>query len=236
MWAGHRNKRSPNYEFEQRACGPKLWATILGLLVVMMLFNLWGRSNTEQALEQAREDVQQIERNIALAQHMRGAAMTGLELGIAQFATNENRLQIELEKRFEQRRVAATEALQAMEAALHDDAYRAGAIRARPAGARRGADPACRGPPPARTTTGKPSDAAAPCAARRAPRDAGLLGLRRRTPGESPTISTCLLLPCTVSCLFCPSLPNTPCVPCCTTKCMPARRSRCKAPLRLRTW
>lgn len=125
MWAGHRNKRSPNYEFEQRACGPKLWATILGLLVVMMLFNLWGRSNTEQALEQAREDVQQIERNIALAQHMRGAAMTGLELGIAQFATNENRLQIELEKRFEQRRVAATEALQAMEAALHDDAYRA---------------------------------------------------------------------------------------------------------------
>jgi methyl-accepting chemotaxis protein len=104
---------------------PKLWATILGLLVVMMLSNLWVRSNTEQALEQARTDVQQIERKIALAQHMRGAAMTGLELGIAQFATNENRLQIELEKRFEQRRVAATEALQAMEAALHDDADRA---------------------------------------------------------------------------------------------------------------
>ncbi|MRT19610.1 HAMP domain-containing protein [Comamonas sp. CAH-2] len=104
---------------------PKLWATILGLLVVMMLSNLWVRSNTEQALEQAREDVQQIERKIALAQHMRGAAMTGLELGIAQFATNENRLQIELEKRFEQRRVAATEALQAMEAALHDEADRA---------------------------------------------------------------------------------------------------------------
>ncbi|WP_042411617.1 methyl-accepting chemotaxis protein [Comamonas aquatica] len=104
---------------------PKLWATILGLLVVMMLSNLWVRSNTEQALEQASTDVQQIERKIALAQHMRGAAMTGLELGIAQFATNENRLQIELEKRFEQRRVAATEALQAMEAALHDDADRA---------------------------------------------------------------------------------------------------------------
>ncbi|MEN5423390.1 methyl-accepting chemotaxis protein [Comamonas aquatica] len=104
---------------------PKLWATILGLLVVMMLSNLWVRSNTEKALEQARTDVQQIERKIALAQHMRGAAMTGLELGIAQFATNENRLQIELEKRFEQRRVAATEALQAMEAALHDDADRA---------------------------------------------------------------------------------------------------------------
>ena len=104
---------------------PKLWATILGLLVVMMLSNLWVRSNTEQALEQARTDVQQIERKIALAQHMRGAAMTGLELGIAQFATNENRLQIELEKRFEQRRVAATEALQAMEAALHDEADRA---------------------------------------------------------------------------------------------------------------
>jgi len=90
----------------------------------MMLSNLWVRSNTEQALEQARTDVQQIERKIALAQHMRGAAMTGLELGIAQFATNENRLQIELEKRFEQRRVAATEALQAMEAALHDEADR----------------------------------------------------------------------------------------------------------------
>ena len=104
---------------------PKLWATILGLLVVMMLSNMWVRSNTEQALEQARTDVQQIERKIALAQHMRGAAMTGLELGIAQFATNENRLQIELEKRFEQRRVAATEALQAMEAALHDEADRA---------------------------------------------------------------------------------------------------------------
>ncbi|EXU81102.1 chemotaxis protein [Comamonas aquatica DA1877] len=104
---------------------PKLWATILGLLVVMMLSNLWVRSNTERALEQARTDVQQIERKIALAQHMRGAAMTGLELGIAQFATNENRLQIELEKRFEQRRVAATEALQAMEAALHDEADRA---------------------------------------------------------------------------------------------------------------
>ena len=104
---------------------PKLWATILGLLVVMVLSNLWVRSNTEQALEQARTDVQQIERKIALAQHMRGAAMTGLELGIAQFATNENRLQIELEKRFEQRRVAATEALQAMEAALHDEADRA---------------------------------------------------------------------------------------------------------------
>ncbi len=40
MRADRRNKRSPNDEFEQRACGPKLWATILGLLVVMMLSNL----------------------------------------------------------------------------------------------------------------------------------------------------------------------------------------------------
>ena len=86
---------------------PKLWATILGLLVVMMLSNLWVRSNTEQALEQAREDVQQIERKIALAQHMRGAAMTGLELGIAQFATNENRLQIELKQHGRQRQIMA---------------------------------------------------------------------------------------------------------------------------------
>ena len=100
---------------------PKLWVTILGLLVVMLLSNLWVRSNTEHALEQAREDVQQIERKIALAQNMRGAAMTGLELGIAQFATNENRLQIELEKRFHLRQQNSTEALNAMQQALQTD-------------------------------------------------------------------------------------------------------------------
>ena len=100
---------------------PKLWVTILGLLVVMLLSNLWVRSNTEHALEQAREDVQQIERKIALAQNMRGAAMTGLELGIAQFATNENRLQIELEKRFHLRQQNTTEALNAMQQALQTD-------------------------------------------------------------------------------------------------------------------
>ena len=96
----------------------KLWATILGLLVVMLLCNLWVRSNTEQALIQASDDIQYIERKIAYAQHMRGAAMTGLEMGIAQFATNELRLQQELEKRFQNRRQISSAALKSMEELL----------------------------------------------------------------------------------------------------------------------
>ena len=99
----------------------KLWGTILGLLVVMLLANLWVRNNTEQALVQAGEDVQYIERKIAYAQHMRGAAMTGLEMGIAQFATNEYRLQQELEKRFQNRRQISSAALKSMEELLRTD-------------------------------------------------------------------------------------------------------------------
>jgi methyl-accepting chemotaxis protein len=103
----------------------KLWVTILGLLVVMLLSNFWVRSNTEAALMQSRDDIQQIERKVGLALEMRGAAMVAMELGIAQFATNENRLQIELEKRFKasvQRTVAA---VGAVESALSSDAERA---------------------------------------------------------------------------------------------------------------
>ncbi len=49
----------------------------------------------------------------------------GLELGIAQFATNENRLQLELDKRFKQRQQNSTAALNAMQEALQTEEDRA---------------------------------------------------------------------------------------------------------------
>lgn len=125
MGEGMGTKETKTMNLHNMRVAPKLWVTIVGLLIVMLLSNLWVRSNTEQALEQAREDVQQIERKIALAQNMRGAAMTGLELGIAQFATNENRLQLELEKRFKQRQQNSTAALNAMQEALQTEEDRA---------------------------------------------------------------------------------------------------------------
>lgn len=103
----------------------KLWVTIVGLLLVMLLCNLWMLRNTERTLLQASEEVQYIERIIAQAQHMRGAAMTGLEMGIAQFATNEERLQQELEKRFQNRRKISTEALKGMQDLLRTEADKA---------------------------------------------------------------------------------------------------------------
>ena len=100
---------------------PKLWLTILGLLVAMSLSNLWVQNNTTKVLEQSRQDVQRIERKIALAQHMRGNILRTVEVTTAQIATNENRLQKEFTQRLEQRLQETVSSMDVMRAALVTD-------------------------------------------------------------------------------------------------------------------
>src|SRR5690606_42152304 len=101
MGEGMGTKETKTMNLHNMRVAPKLWVTILGLLSVMLLSNLWVCSNNEQALEQSREDAQQIERKIALTKNMRGAAVTGLELGRAKGASSEDRWHVGPEKRFE---------------------------------------------------------------------------------------------------------------------------------------
>ena len=104
----------------------KLWTTILGLLVVMTLVNLWVQQNTMQALEKSRADVQRIERRIAVAESMRGKILRSIEAGIAMQSTSEERLQQEFKKRFQDLYKIAHEALTVeMPNALLSDADRA---------------------------------------------------------------------------------------------------------------
>ena len=97
---------------------PKLWATILGLLVVMALSNLWVQQSTMSTMETSRQDVQRFERKIALAETMRGKILRSIESGIAMQATNEARLQDAFEKRFKSLYAVAFTALEEMEASL----------------------------------------------------------------------------------------------------------------------
>jgi methyl-accepting chemotaxis protein len=78
---------------------PKLWGTILGLLVVMLLSNLWVSRSTETALEQSLQEIQNIERKVGFLQYVRGTALAASEIGIAQFGSSEPTVQAELRKR-----------------------------------------------------------------------------------------------------------------------------------------
>ena len=97
---------------------PKLWVTILGLLVVMTLSNLWVQQSTMSTMEKSRQDVQRIQGKIALAETMRGKILRSIESGIAMQATNEMRLQEAFTKRFKNLYTIAFAALEEMEAAL----------------------------------------------------------------------------------------------------------------------
>ncbi|MBQ0131893.1 MAG: HAMP domain-containing protein [Comamonas sp.] len=104
---------------------PKLWATILGLLVVMMSVNLWVQQSTMTTMQTSREDVQRIEQRIALAESMRGKILRSIESGIAMQSTSEERLQGEFQKRFQVLYKVAHEALTVdMPNALPTDADR----------------------------------------------------------------------------------------------------------------
>lgn len=104
----------------------KLWATILGLLVVMTLSNLWVQKSTMATMQTSREDVQRIEQKIALAETMRGKILRSIETGTALLATNEARLQAEFEERFKRLYKVAFVALnEEMPAALRSDRDRA---------------------------------------------------------------------------------------------------------------
>ena len=100
---------------------PKLWGTILGLLVIMTLSNLWVQQSTMATMEGSRKDVQRIERKIALAETMRGKILRSIEAGIAMQATNEPRLQDAFTERFRNLYKVAFAALEEMQAALVTD-------------------------------------------------------------------------------------------------------------------
>ena len=105
---------------------PKLWATILGLLLIMTLSNLWVQQTTMATMQTSREDVQRIEQKIALAETMRGKILRSIETGTALLATNEARLQTEFEERFKRLYKVAFVALnEEMPAALRSDRDRA---------------------------------------------------------------------------------------------------------------
>ncbi|MBQ0132518.1 MAG: HAMP domain-containing protein [Comamonas sp.] len=105
---------------------PKLWATILGLLLIMTLVNLWVQQATMATMQTSREDVQRIEQKIALAETMRGKILRSIETGTALLATNEARLQKEFEARFQRLYKIAFVALnEEMPATLRSDRDRA---------------------------------------------------------------------------------------------------------------
>ena len=102
---------------------PKLWVTILGLLIVMTLANLWVQQTTMATMEKSREDVQRIEKKIALAEAMRGKILRSIEMGIAMQSTSEERLQQAFQARFKDLYKVAHDALTVeMPAALRSQA------------------------------------------------------------------------------------------------------------------
>ena len=104
----------------------KIWVTILGLLIVMTLVNLWVQRSTMQTMEESRADVQRIEQRIALAEAMRGKILRSIEAGIAMQSTSEDRLKVEFQKRFQDLYKIAHDALTIeMPNALPTDADRA---------------------------------------------------------------------------------------------------------------
>ncbi len=103
---------------------PKLWGAILGLLVAMLLSNLWMRSSAENALEKSLQDIQQIERKIAQLQYVRGTALAASEIGIAQFGSNEERVQAELRKRLNENVKVTVAAFKELEESLSTDSER----------------------------------------------------------------------------------------------------------------
>lgn len=100
---------------------PKLWATIVGLLLVMALSNLWVQQTAMRTLEHSRQDVQRFEQQIAAAETMRGKILRSIEMSIAMQATNEPRLQQAFEKRFQQLYALAVAALEDMKASLRTE-------------------------------------------------------------------------------------------------------------------
>ena len=96
----------------------KLWTTIFGLLMVMMLANLWLQSNTRSVLEQSREDTQRIERTIAMAQFMRGNFLRGLETAAAQIAASDRELRTAYTARLSLRGKASNDSLEQVKARL----------------------------------------------------------------------------------------------------------------------
>ena len=103
----------------------KLWFTICGLLAIMLLTNLWSRHQNNLLQTQSHEALQEIERKIAATQHLRGTALAASEIGIAQFATNEPRVQAELRKRLTANARMTVEAFDAMAKSPMTDGERA---------------------------------------------------------------------------------------------------------------
>ena len=104
---------------------PKLWGTILGLLVIMLLSNLWMTKNMESVLEASQNDVQQLERKIAHVQYVRGTALAASEIGIAQFGSSEPRVQAELRKRLDANVKVTVAAFKELDASLTTEGERA---------------------------------------------------------------------------------------------------------------
>ena len=104
---------------------PKLWGTIMGLLLVLLLSNLWVSKNTQTVLQQSNESILQIERKIAAAHYLRGTALAASEIGIAHFATNEPRVQAELRKRLTDNVKVTIAAFEAMDQLLSSEGERA---------------------------------------------------------------------------------------------------------------
>ena len=104
--------------FSNMRVAPKLWATILGLLVVMLCANLWVQKSTMATMEQSRQDVQLTEKKITLAQYMRGNVLRTMSEATAQIATSEPHLKTAFEKRLLEARRLTAASIASMEAAL----------------------------------------------------------------------------------------------------------------------
>ena len=108
--------------FSNMRVAPKLWATILGLLVVMLCANLWVQESTIATMDQSRRDVQLTEQKITLAQYMRGNVLRTMSEATAQLATADPAIKQNFEKRMLASRSATADSIAAMEKALITDA------------------------------------------------------------------------------------------------------------------
>jgi methyl-accepting chemotaxis protein len=96
----------------------KLWATVLGLLVLMSIASLWLQRTTIANLEASRQDVQNIEQRITLAQVMRGNILRGLEVAKAQIASNDPNVLAQYTQLLGVRNTASVSSLEAVKASL----------------------------------------------------------------------------------------------------------------------
>ena len=96
----------------------KLWLTLLGLLLVLSISNLWGQGATIDALEKSRTDVQRIENKITAAEQMQGAGLRLVDVGVSLIAVSNEENRRHLSAMFNERAQLLKQAMETLQSQL----------------------------------------------------------------------------------------------------------------------